>query len=234
MKKYVLQLDNIDTILQDFNGSTPIFPLPDFVLFPLTGHRFQIFEPRYLDMIHDVIIGNNLLTMTLLQPGWEDQYKGDPKFQTIGTLGIVDEYKEVETDRFEVIIYGLKKVEINEAAKTFTYRRGAVAIVEDNIQIHQEEMLRKKLISRFTDLLGLSHDEINMDMLNQAPISTEMLTNLICSMMPMDVNEKQKFLELPDVSLRLEVIIHFIESELEKETRYQKFLPILPLDPTLN
>ena len=227
-------MDNIDTILREFNGSTPIFPLPDFVLFPLTGHRFQIYEPRYLDKIHDVIIGNNLLTMTLLKPGWEDHYEDDPKFQTIGTLGIVDEYKEIETDRFEIIIYGLKKVEIVEATKTFTYRRGAVTIVEDNIQIYQEEMLRKKLISRFTDLLGLSHDEINMGMLNQALISTEMLTNLICSMMPMDVNEKQKFLELPDVSLRLDVISHFIESELEKETRYQKFLPILPLDLTMN
>lgn len=227
-------MDSINKILKNFSGSTAIFPLPDFVLFPLTGHKFQIFEPRYLDMIHDVIIGDKLITLSLLQPGWEDDYEGDPPMHTVGTLGYIDEYEEVETDRFEVIIYGLKKVEINEATRNFTYRRGAMTIINENLQIQQEDSLRRNLISKFTELLGMSGEDFNLDIVNHAPISTELLTNLICSMVPMDVNEKQKFLELPDLCLRLEVITHYIESELEKDTQIDKFLPTLPLDPTLN
>ena len=44
-----------DQILEKFSGSSPLFPLPDFVLFPLTGYTFRIFEERYIEMVEDVL-----------------------------------------------------------------------------------------------------------------------------------------------------------------------------------
>ena len=97
-----------------------------------------------------------------------------------------------------------------------------------------KNILRKRLISNFSDILGLSNDYIDISLINKMSLNTEMLTNLICSMIPMDINEKQKFLELQDVSLRLDVINHLIESELEKKTQYNNILHIFPLNSKLN
>ncbi len=44
-----------DEILKEFNGSAPIFPLPNFVMFPKTAYSFNIFERRYRDMFSNII-----------------------------------------------------------------------------------------------------------------------------------------------------------------------------------
>ena len=57
-----------DKILEKFSGSSPLFPLPDFVLFPLTGYTFRIFEERYIKMVEDVLKNENLICVTQIDP----------------------------------------------------------------------------------------------------------------------------------------------------------------------
>ena len=51
--------------------STPLFPLPNVVLFPRAVLPLHIFEDRYKAMITDALRGNRLIAMALLKPGWE-------------------------------------------------------------------------------------------------------------------------------------------------------------------
>src|SRR2546426_1112956 len=55
-----------------------IFPLPDLVLFPNALLPLHIFEPRYRDMMADVLEGARLLAVVRLMPGFEDEYEGRP------------------------------------------------------------------------------------------------------------------------------------------------------------
>ena len=59
-----------DKILKKYSGSSPIFPLPNVVMFPNVGNEFYIFEPRYKEMIKDVIENEKFVTITLLKPGY--------------------------------------------------------------------------------------------------------------------------------------------------------------------
>ena len=61
-----------------------------------------------------------------------------------------------------------------------------------------------------------------------------MLINVICSMVPMDIYEKQKLLELDDIALRLELTIRFIESEIQSQDGTDDIVPGIYMDPFLD
>ena len=224
----------VDKILKNFTGESPLFPLPNFILFPLAGHRFKIFEPRYIQMIDNIINKEKLVTISLLKPGYEEKYDKNPKLNSIGTLGYIDHYKELSNNQYEVIIFGLKKVHINEFENKFLYREANLSIIEDSIIISDEDKLRRRLISKFTDLIGLSRYTIDLEFINNNISSTEMLVNVISLMVPMDIYEKQKLLELDDIALRLELAIRFIESEIQSQNNSDDIIPGIYMDPTLD
>ena len=61
-------------LLKKYSGSSPIFPLPNIVMFPTVGNEFLIFEPRNKEMVENVIENEKFITMTLLKPNWQDNY----------------------------------------------------------------------------------------------------------------------------------------------------------------
>jgi uncharacterized protein len=81
-------------LLKNYSGSCPIFPLPNFVMFPNSGNEFTIFEPRYVDIVNDVINNVRFIIMSLLKPGWENNYDGLPPIYDIGTLCYLEKYKK--------------------------------------------------------------------------------------------------------------------------------------------
>ena len=46
---------NNEEILKSFSGDAPIFALPNFVMFPKTAYSFNVFEPRYKEMVSDIL-----------------------------------------------------------------------------------------------------------------------------------------------------------------------------------
>ncbi|MBC8116516.1 MAG: LON peptidase substrate-binding domain-containing protein, partial [Candidatus Saccharimonas sp.] len=60
-----------DAALEHFSGLAPLFPLPNVVLFPHGLLPLHIFESRYRQMTADALNGEQLIAMSLLQPGWE-------------------------------------------------------------------------------------------------------------------------------------------------------------------
>ncbi len=62
----------------DFGGTSRLFPLPNLVLFPHVMQPLHVFEPRYREMLQDALTGDHLITMAILEPGWEKNYEGRP------------------------------------------------------------------------------------------------------------------------------------------------------------
>jgi len=59
-------------------STIPLFPLPNVVLFPNVCLPLHIFEPRYREMVADVLDADRIIGMVLLRPGWEGEYEGRP------------------------------------------------------------------------------------------------------------------------------------------------------------
>ena len=95
-------------VLKGFKGSSPIFPLPNFVMFPKTAYSFNIFESRYKELISDILNGDKLFCTSLLQSCSDDKYLESPNFHKIGSLCYVIEHKELKNGNYNIIVSGLK------------------------------------------------------------------------------------------------------------------------------
>ena len=89
-----------DKILKGYSGSSPIFPLPNFVMFPNIGNEFLIFEPRYIEMVQNVIENERFITITLLKPNWNNDYENSPKIYQIGTLCYLKKFENRKDGKY--------------------------------------------------------------------------------------------------------------------------------------
>ena len=79
-------IDNKE-ILKSFSGSAPLFALPNFVMFPKTAYSFNVFEPKYKEMVSDILKTDKLFCINLLKDNSESEVNN------IGTLCYIIESK---------------------------------------------------------------------------------------------------------------------------------------------
>ena len=221
-------------IIKNYSGSCPIFPLPDFVMFPASGNKFKIFEPRYIEMINDVINNERFITISLLKPGWEKNYEGSPQINEIGTLSYITKCNKQNNGEYIIILMGIEKVQINETVQTHNYRIGATTSLNEITATSSEKDKCEKLMKNFFELLTNVDKKLPINLFSDVQVSLEILVNLICMAMPISSKEKQKLLELPDIGLRYEVLLQFIDGENYIKKDMTDIMPILPFDDSIN
>ena len=211
-----------DKILEDFDGTLPIFSISNFVMFPRASYNFNIFEPQYKNMIEDILKSNKLFSI-------HNKIK-DSKICNTGTLCQIVESKKIENGNYEIIASGLKKIKIIDFLKNQNtdYNSATVKIIDENDMIIDEELKRKKLINKFLTLVSSDQEKLNPSVIDASMISTETLTNLASLILPLESDDKQKLLELNDIQLRLEVLCQFLDSELKVESDLDNFNQIIP------
>ena len=97
----------------------PVFPLSNFIIFPETTVPLNIFEPRYIQMIDDVMKHDRIIGM--VQPKEENNQK--PKLYNIGCAGRITSFHETEDGRYLIIINGVCRFKIlNEFSTNKLYR----------------------------------------------------------------------------------------------------------------
>ena len=88
-----------------------LFPLSGTVLLPGCDLPLNIFEPRYLNMVDDALKDERLIGMVQAD---ED----GPK--TIGGLGRITQFSEMEDGRYLIVLKGLKRFSLVEQLETST------------------------------------------------------------------------------------------------------------------
>ena len=222
-----MMIDNKE-ILKSFSGSAPLFALPNFVMFPKTAYNFNVFEPKYKEMISDILKTNKLFCINLKK----DNSKSE--VNNIGTLCYIIESKKLDSGNYTLIASGIKKIRINDINKTKSYDIAKLDLIEENDTVTEEHLKRKKLINKFISLVTSSNENINLNIIDTSMISTEMLTNLGSLILPLENEDKQKLLELNDIELRLEVLCQFLDSELKVENDLINFNQIIPTNINWN
>jgi len=93
----------------------PIFPLPRVVFFPGTALPLHFFEPRYRRLAEDCIEnGPKAMAITLLAPGWEEDYEGNPPIHEIAGAGRIVGHQLREDGSHDIILHGLHRVRLDE------------------------------------------------------------------------------------------------------------------------
>ncbi len=196
----------------------PLFPLTGALLLPKTKLPLNIFEPKYVTMLDDVLKKDNRL-IGMIQP------LGDAplgvhhkrKLHQIGCAGRVISFNETKDGRYLITLEGIIRFRfINEIEKNTPYLLGKVNWVDfkkdleksnPDVNFDRESFL--KLLSKYFDSAQLSSD---WESLKDA--DEELLINSLSMLCPFDPDEKQALLEAPELKYRRETLMTLMEINL--------------------
>jgi Lon protease-like protein len=102
----------------------PLFPLPGFFLFPGSIVPLHIFEPRYCQLIDDLIDGNGRLVLGTVPDEYTSQLPGSPPVHPVAGLGEIARHEKLpDGRRYLIWLFGLARVRVAEVPSERLYRR---------------------------------------------------------------------------------------------------------------
>lgn len=133
----------------------PLFPLPEYTLFPNTLVPFHVYEPRYRDMLADCVAGRRLLVVAALAPGWELAQDREPTV-SVGGLGRVLSDRRYPDGRLDLFVHGIERVRIATRLRAEPWPLVDVEPVPDRVEAPLDGALQRlaSLTSRLIVALG--------------------------------------------------------------------------------
>jgi uncharacterized protein len=183
----------------------PLFPLPNLVFFPRTRLPLHVFEPRYRQMVRDVLDADRRFGIVLLRPGWETDYYGAPAVYSTGTVATIEQAEPLEDGKFNIVVRGDTRFRILEEVSRVPYRTARV-VAEPELTRDAERAYAQRLwladLSR--QYLHYLPDQTAVPEIDT--VDLDALTNALIMSLNLDVEEKQKLLEMSDSAERAEEI----------------------------
>ncbi len=200
----------------------PIFPLPGAILMPRSTLPLNVFEPRYLDMVKDALVGNKLIGM--IQPmhtedGLGDDDDEESELYTVGCIGHIVEHEETPDGRVLIALKGVCRFRVKQELESITPYR----LVQIDWQSYLADM------QTFAPIEGDGNGAIDKDRLlnclkiylkvkgitaDWKAIATspdEVMVNTLSMIIRVSVPEKQLLLEASTIEDRADTLITLLE-----------------------
>ena len=206
----------------DLPPRLPVFPLRGAILLPRATLPLNVFEPRYLAMLDDVMSGSRMIG--IIQPaGREDEEEAESPLgkafglRKVGCAGRVTSYQELDDGRIVITLTGVMRFGIiDEAVTEKPYR--VMSVTYDRFAKDLSEGLGEELVDRQGLLRVLKNyleaNRMKADWSAIQRASSEVLINALSVMSPYGPEEKQALLEAADLKTRAEVLVALAEFEL--------------------
>ena len=189
----------------------PLFPLPTVVLFPTVFLPLHIYEPRYRDMVRDALAGDRIIGMTLLKPGFEDDYEGRPAVYGIGCAGLITHHERLADGRYNIVLRGLERFRIHGEDESRPYRLAHVESLPESpgererLELHEE---RRRLESLLVPLVDHSDTHIPAD------LPDDHLVNALSQYLELEPIERQALLEVEGLLARCRALAELVEMKV--------------------
>jgi uncharacterized protein len=174
----------------------PLFPLPNFVLFPGLSVPLHIFEPRYREMVGDVTQSHGIIGMMMLKGDWESDYYAYPDIYAIGCAGKIAALSKLPDGRFNLILQGVSEFRVLREIRQHAYRLAEVewcAVPSAALELADPAMMT--LHQLLVSFLGEAADEVWKSLVEQRGLRGAALINSICFHLDIAPIEKQTLLE---------------------------------------
>ena len=189
----------------------PMFPLPGFTLFPGTRVPLHVFEPRYRQLVADLLRGNRLLALPQLKPGYEPAYYGRPDvFPICGAAKIV-EHAELPDGRYNILVQGFARVRLVEEppSSVLLYRVARAASLAEATTA--SPLVTSALRDELQSLCGRLERDLpafaTIQSIFREAETPGAIADRVASALIADPTERQALLEELDPSARLERLI---------------------------
>ena len=189
----------------------PIFPLAGGLLLPRGRLPLHIFEPRYVAMVEDALLGDRLIGM--IQP-FDPACRDDaPVVYPIGCAGRITAFRDLEDGRYLITLTGLCRFRVDrEVTGLRGYRRVEPlwdGFLEDLREAPQPPLDRTRLLGALPCYLEEHEIVADWETIKGAP--DERLVTSLAMVCPFEPNEKQALLEAPTLGQRAELLTSLVE-----------------------
>ena len=203
--------------LSDLPQVLPVFPLDGALLLPGGVLPLQIFEPRYLNMIDDVMAGDRIVGMIQTRAGGDRER---PKLSDVGCAGRVTSYAETSDGRYLITLTGVCRFDAGAELTILTpYRqlRARYDRFEADLDEGDTALAPAAARNRFAKALKryLNRRELDIDWETAQSAPLEALVNSLAMGLPFEPAEKQALLEAPDIAGRFETLATLLEIDGE-------------------
>lgn len=195
----------------DLPQTVPLFPLAGAILMPRGVIAFNIFEPRYLNMVDDALGGDRVIGV--IQPLAGEEAAPSPTLAKIGTAGRITGFTETEDGRYLITLTGICRFELEREFDTGApYRQAIVSydgFADDFTQARGERIDRDSLITTLKRYAALHGFQVDWDAVEQA--TTETIINVAAQICPFDSGAKQALLEAKTLEERERTLVALLE-----------------------
>jgi uncharacterized protein len=195
----------------------PLFPLPNLVFFPRTYIPLHIFESRYRDMVRAAAASHHMVGMVLLKEGWEADYEGDPAVFPTGCVGQMINVQPLPDGRFNILLQGLCRFEIEHEIGTESYRQGRIVLKNLPQDTALPVEVRKELIKVVGGFMRNREDASALSALLRQPIHDDVLVQNLSFALDFTPLEKQFLLESESLLQQARRLLDLLQFKLHDQ-----------------
>jgi ATP-dependent Lon protease len=194
----------------------PILPLKESVIYPFSVQPLAFGQDRYIRLVDDVMRSNRLVVL-VAQKSPEIDYAGPDDIFKIATVARVGRMFRMPDGTLQIAVQGLERVSIDEITQEKPYLMAHVSLKPDTQEVDNEtEAIKRNVISYFQRLValvqnvpeGVAAATLNLEEPRQ-------VVYVIATFVQMDMDLRQKLLEIDSVHEKLKQLSTFLAHELE-------------------
>ncbi len=151
----------------------PLFPLPDFFLLPGAVAPLHIFEPRYRQMVSDLLDTSGRLVIAPYSVT-------EKRVLPVGGLGEIVHHETLADGRYLIWVLGLGRVELQEVVSDRLYRKADARLILDQ---ESDEASGDELLPR---LLAAIQTRAPRGQQLHGELSLGLLADILLNALPLD------------------------------------------------
>ena len=208
----------VDPLTLPIPESLPILPLHGFVFFPGMGFPLQVASDSSKQLIDEALLTNRMIGLVATR---QDKDAKDASEQTapgddlyrIGVVGYIHKMTKAEEGYYQVLVSGLKKIQLAEISQREPFIRAQVDEVPMELTEDQKiDALLLNIRNQFQKLVKLTQLPQEMAVTVSSMANHFHAAYMVISQLNLKVEEEQKLLE----TRPLEELLHSTARELNK------------------
>lgn len=189
----------------------PLFPLGT-VLFPGVPLPLHIFEPRYRELMHDLMAGPEPWTfgVVAIREGHEVGADSVRSLYDVGCTAVVRQVEQSADGRFAVLLVGSERFRICQFDHSKPYLRAGVEVLDEQFADAPSDELVATVQQRLAEYVGA----LGGSAPSEPAADPTSLSYVVAAALRIALAERQALLETPDTSDRLRGEAELLAREL--------------------
>ncbi|CAM3647528.1 endopeptidase La [Parendozoicomonas haliclonae] len=194
----------------------PLLPLRDVVVYPYMVIPLFVGRDKSIQAL-DVAMESDRRIYLVTQRNAQDDDPEQEQLHELGTVATILQLLKLPDGTVKVLVEGSQRAELNSLNHHDGYSTAVVDVLaEDELEERRSEALTQSLYGQFEQYVQLSK-KVPAEVLSSLAdvVDPARLSDSIASHMVLNVEEKQKILEIVDLVERLEYLINLMETEID-------------------